>query len=30
MSRAEIVGMVYTDTHVWKRMENHPSFQAEN
>ena len=30
MSWAAVLGMVYTDTHFWKRMENHPIFQAVN
>ena len=30
MSQAAVFGMVYTDTHFWKRMENHPNLQAEN
>ena len=27
---AAVLGMVYTDTHFWKRRENHQSLQAEN
>ena len=30
MSLSAVLGMVYADTHFWKRMENHPSLQAEN
>ena len=30
MSLSVVLGMVYADTHFWKRMENHPRLQAEN
>ena len=30
MSLSAVLGRVYADTHFWKRVENHPSLQAEN